>query len=99
NSTYLWSIAAAAYMSLLGPAGFQALGELIVQRSHYAASVLDSLDGVQVVWPRGFFKEFVVNFDGAGVTVAEVNRALRQHRIFGGKDLFRELPELGQSAL
>ncbi|NUR76881.1 MAG: aminomethyl-transferring glycine dehydrogenase subunit GcvPA [Thermoleophilia bacterium] len=97
NSTYLWSIAAATYMSLLGPKGFADLGELIVQRSHYAASLLDELDGVRVAWPGGFFKEFVVAFDGK--TVADVNRGLRAHRIFGGKDLSRELPELGQSAL
>src|SRR3954470_9511947 len=97
NSTYLWAVAAATYMSLLGPDGFAELGELIVQRSHYAASVLDELDGVRVVWPGGFFKEFVVAFDGA--TVADVNRGLRERGIFGGKDLSRELPELGQAAL
>ncbi len=99
NSTYLWSIAAAAYMSVLGPHGFVEVGELIVQRSHYAASLIDALDGVRVVWPGGFFKEFVVNFDDAGATVAGVNRGLRERGIFGGKDLSRELPELGQSAL
>ncbi len=92
NSTYLWSIAAAAYMSLLGPEGFRELGELIVQRSHYAAALLDELDGVRVRWPGGFFKEFVVDFDRP---VAEVNRGLRAHGIFGG----RELPELGNAAL
>jgi glycine dehydrogenase subunit 1 len=99
NSTYLWSIAAATYMSLLGPQGFAELGELIVQRSHYAASVLDELDGVRAVFRGGFFKEFVVNFDDSGKSVAEINRALRERRIFGGKDLSRELPDLGQSAL
>jgi glycine dehydrogenase subunit 1 len=99
NSTYLWSIAAATYMALLGPSGFRELGELIVQRSHYAASLLDAIDGVRVVWPRGFFKEFVVNFDGTGKTVASISGALREHRIFGGKDLSRDLPDLGQSAL
>jgi glycine dehydrogenase subunit 1 len=96
NSTYLWSIAAATYMSLLGPQGFVELGELIVRRSHYAASLLDELDGVRVLWPAGFFKEFVVQLDRP---VAEVNRALRARRIFGGKDLSRELPELGNAAL
>jgi glycine dehydrogenase subunit 1 len=98
NSTYLWAIAAATYMSLLGPEGFAELGELIVRRSHYAASVLDGIEGVRVVWPGGFFKEFVVAFDGRK-TVAEVNRGLREHGIFGGKDLSRELPELGRAAL
>jgi glycine dehydrogenase subunit 1 len=92
NSTYLWSIAAAAYMSLLGPQGFVDLGELILARSHYAAGLLDRLEGVTVRWPNGFFKEFVVDFERP---VAEVNRGLRAHGIFGGK----ELPELGNAAL
>jgi glycine dehydrogenase subunit 1 len=99
NSTYLWSIAAATYMSLLGPQGFEEVGELIVSRSHYAAALLGELDGVRVVFPNGFFKELVVNFDDTGKSVADVNRALRERRIFGGKDLSRELPELGASAL
>jgi glycine dehydrogenase subunit 1 len=67
--------------------------------SHYAAQRLGAIDGVEVVFPGGFFKELVVSFDGTGATVAEVNRALRAHGIFGGIDLSRELPELGQSAL
>ena len=47
-----------------------------------------------------FFKEFVVNFDETGMTVSKINRRLRKkHRIFGGKDLSGEFPELGQSAL
>jgi glycine dehydrogenase subunit 1 len=41
----------------------------------------------------------VVNFDGAGTTVAEINKGLLGHAIFGGKDLSSEFPELGQSAL
>ena len=49
--------------------------------------------------PTGFFKEFVVDFGGTGKTVAEVNRGLRERGIFGGKDLSRDFPELGQSAL
>ena len=97
NSTYLWSIAAATYMSLLGPHGFREVGELILQRSHYAATLLDALDDVTVVWDEGFFKEFVVAFERS--TVAEVNRGLRAHGIFGGRDLSADFPELGQSAL
>ena len=45
NSTYLWAIAAATYMSLLGPRGFEEVGSLILQRSHYAASLLDGRPG------------------------------------------------------
>ena len=99
NSTYLWAIAGAAYMALLGPEGFRELGELIVQRAHYAASLLDGIDGVSVRPRQGFFKEFVVNFDGTGRTVAGINGSLLENEIFGGLDLSGAFPELGQSAL
>ena len=48
---------------------------------------------------QGCFKEFVVDFTATGRTVAEINRALRGHGIFGGKDLSIEFPDWGQSAL
>ena len=99
NSTYLWAIAGAAYMALLGPEGFRELGELIVQRAHYAASLLRQIDGVSV-WPdAGFFKEFVVDFNATGMTVAQVNARLLDHDIFGGLDLSKAFPQLRQSSL
>jgi glycine dehydrogenase subunit 1 len=97
NSTYLWAIAAATYMTLLGPHGFREVGELILQRSHYAAALLADIDGVTVRWPNGFFKELVVTFERG--SVADLNRRLLAHGIFGGKDLSGDFPELGQSAL
>lgn len=99
NSVYLWAIANAVYMALLGPEGFREVGNLILARARYAAQRLAAVEGVAVPYPAGFFKEFVVNFDGTGKTVAEINGGLRRHRIFGGKDLSRERPELGESAL
>ncbi len=99
NSTYLWAIAGAVYMSLLGPEGFRELGTLIVSRARYAAKLLGEVPGVRVVWPDSTFKEFVVNFDETGRTVTEVNDALRAHGIFGGKDISGEDNGLGQSAL
>ena len=86
-------------MALMGPEGFAEVGRLIVGRSHYAARRLAELDGVRLLFPDGFFKEFVVVFDEPDKTVADINRALREHGIFGGKDLSRDFPELGQAAL
>jgi glycine dehydrogenase subunit 1 len=83
----------------MGPQGFREIGEAILQRSHYAARRVDELPGVDVKWSDGFFKEFVVDFGGTGRTVADVNRALRERGIFGGKDLSVSHPQLGQSAL
>ena len=99
NSVYLHAVANAAYMALMGPEGFAEVGRLIVGRSHYAARRLGELDGVRILFPAGFFKEFVVAFDEAGKTAAYVNRGLLTRGIFGGKDLSRDFPELGQSAL
>lgn len=99
NSTYLWAIASAAYMALLGPEGFRELGELIVQRAHYCASLLERIPGVSACPKSGFFKEFRVNFDGTGKNVHEINQQLLDRGIFGGLDLSAAFPELGQSAL
>jgi glycine dehydrogenase subunit 1 len=98
NSVYLWAIAAATYMALVGPQGFAELGETILQRSHYAAQQLAMVPGVTVRWP-GFFKELVVDFSETGRTVAQVNERLLAHGIFGGTDLSGTHPELGQAAL
>jgi glycine dehydrogenase subunit 1 len=98
NSVYLWTVVNAAYMSLLGPTGFAELGELILLRSHYAAARIAEIPGLNVRWP-GFFKEFVVDFNDSGKTVAQVNGALRERSIFGGGDLLQAHPQLGQCAL
>ncbi|OGO08953.1 MAG: glycine dehydrogenase [Chloroflexi bacterium RBG_13_66_10] len=96
----LWGITAGVYMALMGPQGFAEIGEGILQRSHYAARQLAAIPGVRAPhFEAPFFKEFIVNYDATGITVADVNRGLREQRIFGGVDLSREFPELGQSAL
>ena len=99
NSTYLWAIAGAVYMSLLGPDGFAEVGKLIVARARYAAKQLSDIPGVRIVWPDTHFKEFVVNVDATGKTVEEINTALRAYGIFGGKDISGEGLGIGQAAL
>ena len=99
NSTYLWAIAGAVYMGLLGPTGFREVGELIVQQSNYAANILSKIEGLSILFDRNIFKEFVLNFDQTEHSVEEVNNKLRERNIFGGKDLSVEFPEFGQSAL
>jgi glycine dehydrogenase subunit 1 len=94
TTTVLWGITAAVYMSLLGPTGMKELGETILERSHYAAEILDDIPGVVVPY-RGFFKEFPVVFSKQ---VSEVNEKLLDYGIFGGAQL-SDYPELGQSAL
>ena len=98
NGVYLWAIAASVYLSLMGPSGLRELGTTVVQRSNYAAQQLATIDGVHIRWSSSFFREFVVTFE-EGLPVEEIDRRLREVGIFGGKDLSRDFPELGQSAL
>ena len=96
----LQGIGAGVYLSLMGPQGMVEIGEGIMQRAAYCAAQLNALPGVKAPYfSAPFFKEFVVNFDGTGKTVAAINKALLAHKIFGGKDLSTMFPRLGQSAL
>lgn len=96
----LWGITAGVYLALMGPQGMQELGEGIMQRAHYAAGCIGKLPGVKAPALSGVvFKEFVVNFDATGKTVAEINKKLLARGIYGGMDLSAEFPQLGQSAL
>jgi glycine dehydrogenase subunit 1 len=100
TASALWGITAGVYMALMGPQGFVEIGMGILQRSHYAAERLAEIPGVRApLLDAPFFKEFIVNFERTGKSVAEINRRLREKRIFGGKDLSAEFPEFGQSAL
>ncbi len=96
----LWGITAGVYLALMGPQGMLELGEGIMTRTKYAMQRIDTIPGVRAPHFQGVhFQEFVVNFDQTGKTVAEINQALLSRKIFGGKDLTSEFPELGQSAL
>lgn len=98
NSVYLWAIANAVYLSLLGPDGLREVGASILQRAAYVMRRLAALPGVRVPF-GGAFKEFVVDFSATGTTVAAINERLRGLGILGGKDLSTERPEWGQAAL
>ena len=96
----LWAVTAAAYLAVMGPEGMRELGENILCKSDYAQKKLAGLKGVKLPFTESrSFMEFVLNLDGTGKTVAEVNKALLREHIFGGYDLSRDLPELGQSML
>jgi glycine cleavage system P protein (glycine dehydrogenase) subunit 1 len=96
TSTALWGIVAAVFMALMGPKGMKEIGEVIIEKSHYAARKLSGVPGITVPF-NTFFKEFVVKLNKG--TVRDLNGKLRKEKIFGGKDISSEFPELGQSAL
>ncbi len=96
----LMAVAAAVYMSLMGPSGLRELGLEILKRSHAAARRIATLPGVAAPSVNvPYFKEFVVNFDRTGKSVREINEKLIQYGIFGGLSLRNDFPELGEAAL
>lgn len=100
TSNALWAITAGVYLALLGPTGMAEIGQTIMQTAQYAAQRLGQVAGVRLAFgDTPFFKEFVVNFDRTGRSVAEINAALCREGIFGGADLSGVFPQLGQSAL
>jgi len=100
TTQWLWGIIAGVYLALMGPRGLTEVGSTISKRLAYCRHLVSAIDGVEVKLPEApCFKEFVVNFDPTGLSVAEINERLLAHGIFGGKDLSNEFPGLGQSAL
>jgi len=99
TNTGLWAITAAVYLSLMGPQGMKEVGQAIMQKAQYAAKRISEIEGVELRFSAPFFKEFAVDFEGTDKSVSQINKALLDHKIFGGVDLSTEFPELGQSAL
>ncbi|MCM3269382.1 aminomethyl-transferring glycine dehydrogenase subunit GcvPA [Paenibacillus elgii] len=99
TQTALWGITAGVYLALMGPHGMREVGETMIRQARYAADRLAELEGVRIRFQASSFKEFVVDFNGTGRTVSDINKRLLEHGIFGGKDLSGEFPAWGQCAL
>jgi len=97
----LCSVASAAYLALLGPEGLRELGEIIMMKTQYAVQELAKTKGVKApLFKAPHFKEFTVNFDKTGKTVRAIHQTLlKRYGIHGGKNISREFPDLGQTAL
>jgi len=96
----LCALAAAAYLSLMGPRGLERLDKIILGNSSYAMRELERLNGVKApLFEAQHFKEFVVGFDGTGLSASHINAKLLQRGIQGGIPLHDQFPGLGQSAL
>ena len=96
----LCAVASAVYMALLGPKGLQELGETVMYKANYAMHLLSKIHGIKTpIFKSAHFKEFTVNFHETGLSVKEVHKKLLQHGIHGGKDVSKEFPEFGETAL
>ena len=99
TTTALHGIAAAVYMALMGPQGFKELGEGILKRVAYTKKKLSEIPGIKIPVSGCSYCDFLVDFTETGKTVAEINKALLDYNVLGGKYMGGEFPEYGQSAL
>lgn len=100
TQTSMWGLTAGVYLALMGPKGMYELGQSIMQKSQYAIKELEKVEGITASrFGNLNFKEFVVDFNNTGKTVTDINKKLRAAGIFGGIDLSKDFPELGDCAL
>jgi glycine dehydrogenase subunit 1 len=87
----LMALAAAVYLSVMGKHGLRNVAELCYHKAHFAADLIDQIDGYSVDRSRPFFKEFAVRCPRP---VAEINDHLYEEwGIVGGYDLGLAYPE------
>lgn len=84
TSQTLLTVAAAVYLSLMGPTGLRKVAELCYHKAHYAAGGIESLAGYGLPFKGVFFKEFVVS---CPIPPEEVNSYLLSRGIIGGLDI------------
>lgn len=93
----LCALAAAVYLSLLGPSGLREAAETCALNTAYLVKRLKKIDGVDApVFRAPHFNEFVLRCEKS---IAELNRRLLEKGVHGGKPLKEEFPELGEAAL
>lgn len=72
----LMALRATVYLSLLGPAGLKEVAELCVRKTHYAASRLTAIPGIELAFATPYFKEFVIRCrDGVDGVLTKARQA------------------------
>jgi len=84
TSQQLVGLAATVYLATVGKQGLRQIAEACYQKAHYAAELIDGLDGYSVDLQKPFFKEFVARCPRPP---AEINYRLLERGIIGGLDV------------
>ena len=90
TSETLNAIAAAVYMSYLGPQGIREVANQCLQKAHYAYERLRSIDYLEPLSSAPFFKEFTFK---SNKPIVEINKRLLSEGIIGGIDVGRFYPQ------
>ena len=84
TSEALVGTAVVTYLACMGKTGLRHIAELTYHKSHYAASLIDSIDGYSVPLPGIFFQEFVIE---CPMPPKDLNAKLMERGIIGGIDV------------
>ena len=87
----LLAVGATIYMAAIGKQGFRELGELCLQKAHYAYRQITALPGFEPVFSAPFFDEFVIK---SPVPTQKLQQHFEQTDIIGGYDLGLDYPDM-----
>lgn len=92
----LLAVGATIYMAALGKQGFRELGELCLQKAHYAARQITAIAGFKAAFSSPFYDEFVIQ---SPVRIGELQRRFEQAGIIGGYPLAQVYPDMPDAML
>jgi glycine dehydrogenase subunit 1 len=92
----LLAVGATIYMATLGKQGFRELGELCLQKAHYAFRQIAAIPGFKAISSAPFFDEFVIQLP---VTTDRLQNLFEQADIIGGLPLDEYYPDLPNAML
>lgn len=92
----LLAVGATIYMATLGKQGFRELGELCLQKAHYAFRQITAIPGFKAISSAPFFDEFVIQLP---VTTDRLQNLFEQADIIGGLPLDEYYPDLPNAML
>jgi glycine cleavage system P protein (glycine dehydrogenase) subunit 1 len=92
----LLAVGATIYMATIGKQGFRELGELCLQKAHYAFRQITSVPGFKAAFSSPFFNEFVIE---SPVRMGKLQQHFEKAGIIGGYPLAQEYPDLPNAML
>ncbi len=92
----LLAVGATIYMAALGKQGFRELGELCLQKAHYAFRQITAIPGFSAAFNSPFFDEFVIR---SPLPIAQLQKHLARAGIIGGYPLGESYPGMDDCML
>jgi glycine dehydrogenase subunit 1 len=92
----LLAVGATIFLAALGKQGFSELGELCVQKAHYAFRQITALPGFEAAFSAPFFDEFVIK---CPISLNKLEQHFTQAGIIGGYSLAESYPGMDNAML